>query len=108
MLDEVEARQRDALVSQELVEEGENGMIARTPSPEALADAVRRVHDAGMDLRTSTAAWFDRNERQLSLAASLDEILGCYRNGHANGLGGREHAEEERPMEAVDLGGHSS
>jgi glycosyltransferase involved in cell wall biosynthesis len=92
----------------ELVEDGENGVIAPTPSPEAVADAVRRVHDAGMELRTSTAAWFSRNERELSVDGSLDAILGCYRNGSSNGLPRREQADEERPMEAVDLGGRSS
>jgi glycosyltransferase involved in cell wall biosynthesis len=94
----------------ELVEEGENGAIAPTPSPEAVADAVRRVHDAGMELRANTAAWFNRNEERLSLSGSMDAILGCYRNGHSNGSNGsgrREDADEERPMETVDLGGHS-
>lgn len=92
----------------ELVEDGENGVIARSASPEAVADAVRRVHEGGMDMRASTAAWFSRNERELSVDASLDTILGCYRNGHSNGLGGREQAEEERPMETVNLGRNSS
>ncbi len=94
----------------ELVEDGENGVIAPTPSPEAVADAVRRVHHAGMELRTSTAAWYHRNERELSVEASLTEILGCYRNGNgsSNGLHGSEQADEERAMEMVDLGGHAS
>jgi glycosyltransferase involved in cell wall biosynthesis len=93
----------------ELVEDGENGVIAPTPSPEAVADAVRRVHDAGMELRASTAAWFHRNERELSVEASLNEILGCYRNGNGstNGLRGSEEPDEERAMEMVDLGGHA-
>lgn len=92
----------------ELIEEGENGIVAPTPSPDAVADAVRRVHDAGMELRASTAAWFSRNERRLSLQASLEAILDCYQDGRSNGGGRREEPEEERPMETVDLGGRTS
>jgi glycosyltransferase involved in cell wall biosynthesis len=87
----------------ELVEEGENGVIAPAPSADSVADAVRRVHEGGMDMRASTAAWFHRNEQRLSLRGSLDTILRCYGEGHSNGLGGREQAEEERAMETVDL-----
>jgi glycosyltransferase involved in cell wall biosynthesis len=91
----------------ELVEEGQNGAIAPSPSPAAVADAVRRVHDAGMELRESTAEWFSRNEHRLSLHASLDAILACYGNGHSNGLARREQPNEERAMETVDVGGRA-
>ena len=47
----------------ELVDEGENGFIAPSASPEDLADAILRVRDAGPALRTSTAAWFDATPR---------------------------------------------
>jgi glycosyltransferase involved in cell wall biosynthesis len=92
----------------ELIEEGENGIVAPVPSADAVADAVRRVHDAGMELRASTAAWFSRNERRLSLHASLDVILQCYGASSSNGSGRREEPQEERAMEAVDLGGRAS
>ena len=42
----------------ELVDEGENGFVAPSASPEDLAAAILRVRDAGPALRTSTAAWF--------------------------------------------------
>jgi glycosyltransferase involved in cell wall biosynthesis len=65
----------------ELVSEGENGFIAPSASPEDLAAAILRVHEAGPALRASTAAWFARNAKRLSLAASLEIALTAY--GHA-------------------------
>ena len=62
----------------ELVDEGENGFIAPSASPEDLAAAIERVADAGPELRERTAAWFARNERRLSLDSSLDELAGFY------------------------------
>jgi len=63
----------------ELVEEGVNGFIAPSASPEDLAGAIVRVHEAGQPLRESTADWFARNARRLSLAHSLDVVAGAYR-----------------------------
>ena len=62
----------------ELVEEGVNGFVAASASPEDLADAIVRVHEAGGELRTSTAAWFERNARRLSLDSSLDVVARSY------------------------------
>ncbi|MET0770156.1 MAG: glycosyltransferase, partial [Solirubrobacteraceae bacterium] len=62
----------------ELVEEGVNGFVAASASPEDLADAIVRVHEAGGELRTSTAAWFERNARRLSLDSSLDVVAKSY------------------------------
>jgi glycosyltransferase involved in cell wall biosynthesis len=62
----------------ELVEEGENGAIAASASPEDLAAAIASVHAAGPDLRTRTAAWFARNARRLSLEGSLETVLERY------------------------------
>jgi glycosyltransferase involved in cell wall biosynthesis len=64
----------------ELIAEGENGFVAPSASPEDLAAAILRVHEAGPALRDSTAAWFSRNAPRLSLAASLEIALGAY--GH--------------------------
>lgn len=64
----------------ELVDEGENGLVARSASAEDLADAVVRVHEAGPELRRSTAAWFARNARRVSLEHSLELVLEAY--GH--------------------------
>jgi glycosyltransferase involved in cell wall biosynthesis len=65
----------------ELITEGVNGFIAPSASPEDLAAAILRVHEAGPALRDSTAAWFVRNAQRLSLGASLEIALAAY--GHA-------------------------
>jgi glycosyltransferase involved in cell wall biosynthesis len=63
----------------ELVEDGVNGFVAASASPEDLADAILRVHEAGPALRESTSAWFARNAERLSLGHSLDVVAGAYR-----------------------------
>jgi glycosyltransferase involved in cell wall biosynthesis len=62
----------------ELVEEGVNGFVAASASPDDLSDAIIRVHGAGAALRFATAAWFERNARRLSLAHSLEIVLEAY------------------------------
>jgi len=62
----------------ELVEEGVNGFVAPDASPEALAAAIERVHDAGAGLRASTAEWFARNAPRLSIDSSLDRVAASY------------------------------
>jgi glycosyltransferase involved in cell wall biosynthesis len=62
----------------ELVSEGENGFVAASASPEDLAAAIERVRAAGPELRRTTAEWFRRNARRLSLEASLETVLGSY------------------------------
>jgi glycosyltransferase involved in cell wall biosynthesis len=62
----------------ELVEDGVNGFVAASASPEDLADAIVRIHAAGAELRASTSAWFARNARRLSLDASLDRVASDY------------------------------
>jgi glycosyltransferase involved in cell wall biosynthesis len=62
----------------ELVDEGENGFVAPSASPEDLAGAILRVRDAGPELRASTAAWFARNAERLSLTMSLDRVAAAY------------------------------
>ncbi len=56
----------------ELMAEGENGLIAPSASPEDLAEAVLRIHDAGQSLRESTARWFARNAERFSLRRTLE------------------------------------
>jgi glycosyltransferase involved in cell wall biosynthesis len=63
----------------ELVEEGVNGFVADSAEPEALADAIVRVEEAGPELRRSTADWFRQNRERLSLETSLDTVLQVYR-----------------------------
>jgi glycosyltransferase involved in cell wall biosynthesis len=62
----------------ELVEEGVNGFIASSASPEELAASIARAIAGGMELRRSTAAWFARNARRLSLASSLERVSAAY------------------------------
>ena len=62
----------------ELVEEGVNGFVARSASAEDLAGAILRARDAGLALRETTAAWFGRNARRLSLDDSLATVLAAY------------------------------
>lgn len=63
----------------ELVEQGVNGFVAPSASPEDLAAAILRVREAGPALRASTAAWYAANARRLSLAESLERVAAAYR-----------------------------
>ena len=65
----------------ELIEEGVNGTVARTSDPRELADAIVRVYDAGPRLRASTASWFQRNARRLSLEDSVERVVERYSAG---------------------------
>jgi glycosyltransferase involved in cell wall biosynthesis len=63
----------------ELITEGVNGLLAPSASAEDLATAIVHVHEAAEDLRRSTADWFRRNARRLSLESSLETVLDAYR-----------------------------
>jgi glycosyltransferase involved in cell wall biosynthesis len=65
----------------ELVEDGVNGVIAPSADPDDLAAAILRVHDAGEEMRASTADWFARNARRLSLESSLETVIAAYEAG---------------------------
>ena len=62
----------------ELVEDGVNGVIAASASPQDLAAAIVRVHEAGDAMRASTCAWFAANAQRLSLASSLETVVASY------------------------------
>jgi glycosyltransferase involved in cell wall biosynthesis len=62
----------------ELIVEGVNGTIAQRADAEAVAEAIARVHDAGLALRESTAGWFADNAVGLSLENSLNVVLESY------------------------------
>jgi glycosyltransferase involved in cell wall biosynthesis len=62
----------------ELIEEGANGTIAAGDDPEEIAAAILRVCEAGVGMRRSTAEWFRRNARELSLESSLEHVLAAY------------------------------
>jgi glycosyltransferase involved in cell wall biosynthesis len=65
----------------ELIAEGVNGTVAERSDPRALAEAIVRVHDAGLALRQSTVRWFAENAESLSLEHSLGLVLQSYRAG---------------------------
>ena len=62
----------------ELVEDGVNGVIAASAAPADLAEAIVSVHRGGVQLRSSTRAWFERNAQRLSLTGSLERVLESY------------------------------
>jgi glycosyltransferase involved in cell wall biosynthesis len=62
----------------ELVEDGVNGLVAASAEPQALADAIVCVHEAGHSLRESTTEWFRANRERLSLEHSVDTIAALY------------------------------
>ncbi len=62
----------------ELLEEGVNGTIAPTDSPDDLTAAILRVHHAGPALRISTSQWFARNALRLSIDSSLEVVAAGY------------------------------
>lgn len=62
----------------ELIEEGVNGTIAPSSDPQAIAEAIVRVHEAGQAMRGSTAQWYARNAELLSVESSLRTVLAGY------------------------------
>ncbi len=62
----------------ELVTDGRNGYVAPSADPDALAEAILRIHEDGPALRQSTEAWFEANVQRLSLEHSLQIVLGVY------------------------------
>jgi glycosyltransferase involved in cell wall biosynthesis len=67
----------------ELIEEGINGTVAARAHPQDVADAIVRVHEAGLALRKSTAEWFTENSEWLSLERSLAVVLRHYPKARA-------------------------
>jgi glycosyltransferase involved in cell wall biosynthesis len=65
----------------ELVSDGVNGVIVSSEDPQALADAIVRVYEAGFQMRESTARWFAENATVLSLESSLERVLDSYAAG---------------------------
>jgi len=62
----------------ELIEEGVNGFVAPSAEPAVLADSIIAVAEAGPALRRSTADWFASHAHELSLGASLTQVLASY------------------------------
>jgi glycosyltransferase involved in cell wall biosynthesis len=70
----------------ELIEEGVNGFVARSASPQDLAAAISRALDGGLALRRSTAAWFASNSSRLSIESSLGDVVRAYRSESRTGV----------------------
>ena len=62
----------------ELIEDGVNGVLARSAAPADLAAAIVAVRDGGAPLRESTRHWFARTAPRLSLEHSLEQVLASY------------------------------
>jgi glycosyltransferase involved in cell wall biosynthesis len=62
----------------ELVEDGVNGVVARSAAPQDVAAAILRVHEGGRALRESTADWFERNGERFSVERSVQKVLQAY------------------------------
>ena len=62
----------------EMIEEGVNGFVCESSDPEAIAEAIVRVHEGGPALRESTARWYAEHEHELSLESSLQTVLASY------------------------------
>jgi glycosyltransferase involved in cell wall biosynthesis len=67
----------------ELVEHGVNGIVASSPAPEDLAEAIRLAHEGGDALRASTKAWFEQNAGRLSIETSIDRVVSAYERERA-------------------------
>ncbi len=62
----------------ELVEPGENGVVAPSADPAALAAALQEIAQAGYPLRERTCRWFAHNFERLSLESSLERVSESY------------------------------
>jgi glycosyltransferase involved in cell wall biosynthesis len=62
----------------ELVDQGVNGAVARSPSANDLARALLEVVEAGDRLRKTTAEWFAGNSDRLTIDRSLELVLEEY------------------------------
>jgi glycosyltransferase involved in cell wall biosynthesis len=65
----------------ELVQDGVNGVVVDRAEPDAIAQAIARIHEGGGKLRRETARWFQRNAEDLSIDASLRRVLDSYSGG---------------------------
>lgn len=77
--------------AQELIEEGQNGFVAASADPEALAAALVAVHAAAPELMQRTRAWFAHNAERLTIDASVAQVEAVY-GQVAAGVSARVHA----------------
>ena len=62
----------------ELVDDGENGIVAASTSAADLSAAILEIHRQGRSLRESTAAWFQRNAPRVALSRSVEQVAEIY------------------------------
>jgi glycosyltransferase involved in cell wall biosynthesis len=67
----------------ELIVEGINGLVVPRADAQSIADAIVRIHEAGLGVRESTLRWFAENSERLSLGQSLSVVLEAYRSPSA-------------------------
>jgi glycosyltransferase involved in cell wall biosynthesis len=63
----------------ELVDDGENGFLAKSASPEDLGAAIVRAIEGGDQLRSSTWDWYEQNRKRLSIETSIELVEAAYR-----------------------------
>lgn len=64
----------------EHIEEGVNGYVCEDASAAALSAAIVACWERRDELRTSTAAWYSENARELSIETSLERVVESYRS----------------------------
>jgi glycosyltransferase involved in cell wall biosynthesis len=64
----------------ELVEDGVNGFVASSPSPDELGRAIVTAIRGGRELRARTLAWYERHREELSIESSLSRVEASYSN----------------------------
>ena len=62
----------------ELIEPGVNGVIAPSAESEPLAEAIVQVLEGDEPMRRSTAEWYRRHARELSIESSLEAVERAY------------------------------
>jgi hypothetical protein len=55
--------------------------VAPSAGADDLANAIVQVHRAGPALRDSTADWYGRHAKRLSLTSSLERVVARYAEG---------------------------
>ncbi|MBJ7353312.1 MAG: glycosyltransferase [Thermoleophilaceae bacterium] len=69
----------------EFIDEGVNGFVAASASPQALGDAIVRAVHGGDELRESSFDWYDEHNELLSIDDSIVKIKAAYAELVPNG-----------------------
>ncbi|MGH2578981.1 MAG: glycosyltransferase, partial [Actinomycetota bacterium] len=62
----------------ELIEDGLNGLVAASASPDNLAGAIIESVRRGTEFRQRTLAWYERHRDELSIESSLGQVERSY------------------------------